>query len=184
MMRLPDTAQYISSSKMGAVSTLKDMALVWPGDNPQESTFYATSLHLHHPNRSGMHTSWSRSRPSSWQMYCILPNIMSSWSGLNLNLAHLDAKGSIILHIWSIQEADYAGYNIGWENSVKPLHLGCLTQSEASGHLSKRSAQVMSRRDNRIKRDRNNSPANIIADEAEACDFRVGLHCSPQCILS
>jgi len=46
------------------------------------------------------------------------------------------------------------------------------------------SAQVMSRRDNRIKRDRNNSPANIIADEAEACDFRVGLHCSPQCILS
>jgi hypothetical protein len=72
-----------------------------------------------------MHTSWLRSRPSSWQMYCILPNIMSSWSGLNLNLAHLDAKGSIILHMWSIQEADYAGCNIGWENSVKPLHLGC-----------------------------------------------------------
>jgi hypothetical protein len=29
MMRLPDTAQYISCSKMGVVSTLKDIALVW-----------------------------------------------------------------------------------------------------------------------------------------------------------
>jgi hypothetical protein len=29
MIRLPDTAQYISCSKMGVVSTLKDIALVW-----------------------------------------------------------------------------------------------------------------------------------------------------------
>lgn len=44
-----------------------------------------------------MHTSGSRSSPSSWQMCSTRVIIISSESGLNLNLAHLDASGSMIL---------------------------------------------------------------------------------------
>lgn len=44
-----------------------------------------------------MRTSGSRSSPSSWQMCSTRVIIISSESGLNLNLAHLDASGSMIL---------------------------------------------------------------------------------------
>lgn len=44
-----------------------------------------------------MQTSESRMRPSSLQMCIIRLPMISSESGLNLNFAHLEARGSIIL---------------------------------------------------------------------------------------
>lgn len=44
-----------------------------------------------------MNTSESRCRPSSLQMCSIRLVIISSESGLNLNFAHLEASGSMIL---------------------------------------------------------------------------------------
>lgn len=43
-------------------------------------------------------TSGSKLRPSSWQICSIRVVMISSDSGLNLNLAHLEARGSMILH--------------------------------------------------------------------------------------
>jgi len=42
-------------------------------------------------------TSASRQSPSSWEMYNIRLLMISSDNGLNLNFAHLEASGSIIL---------------------------------------------------------------------------------------
>lgn len=44
-----------------------------------------------------VHTSGSRLSPSSWQMCSTRVIIISSESGLNLNFAHLEASGSMIL---------------------------------------------------------------------------------------
>lgn len=59
-----------------------------------------------------VHTSEFKFRPSSWQICNIRPLMISSGSALNLNFAHLEASGSIILQKQIVHNFNFSGTTI------------------------------------------------------------------------